>query len=54
MTPVTVIIAWNSIDDALRPLLVPFPPFFHQEEMSSISSRYSVFNCRIALATADS
>ena len=27
---------------------------FHQEEMSSISSRYSVFNCRIALATADS
>ena len=35
-------------------VLFSFPPFFHQEEMSSISSRYSVFNCRIAFATADS
>jgi hypothetical protein len=34
--------------------LFSFPRFFHQEEMSSISSRYSVFNCRIAFATADS
>lgn len=31
-----------------------FPPVFHQEEISSISSRYSVFKLLIALATADS
>jgi hypothetical protein len=35
-------------------VLSSFPPFFHQEEMSSISIRYSVFKRRIALATADS
>ncbi len=35
-------------------VLSSFPPFVHQEEMSSISSRYSVFKRRMASATADS
>jgi dienelactone hydrolase len=36
------------------PSPVLLPSVLHQDEPSSISSRYSVFNCRIALATADS
>jgi hypothetical protein len=32
----------------------PFRPFFPHEETSSISTRYSLFNLRIALATAAS